>query len=40
MLNPMRDNPLFRASYWQYIQMADTPEAIVRAFELWEISER
>ena len=40
LLDPMHDNRLFRSSYWQYIQMADTTEAIVRTFALWEANER
>jgi predicted Rossmann-fold nucleotide-binding protein len=40
LLEPMHNNRLFRTSYWQYIQMVDTPESIVEAFQSWEANER
>ena len=36
LLEPMHDNRLFRRSYWPFIQMVETPEAIVTALKNWE----
>lgn len=35
-LDPMRQNPHFRRAYWEHVQFADTPEALVSAINLQE----